>query len=68
MEILSKPEELWSGRLGSFNATQYTIELKEGTRLIHQQPCRADQRCHGVLREHIDKQVEAGVIEPAHSE
>lgn len=62
--MLSKHMYSWSGRLGTIKATIHTIDLKEAKCPIHQQPYLARQRSLDVLREHMDKKLEAGVIKP----
>lgn len=68
MELLSKHENLWSGRSGTNKATRHRICMNKGTPPIRQQSYCAGQRSREVLREHIDKHQEAGLIKPAHSE
>lgn len=52
-----------SGPIGSVKATQHSIELKEKTRPIRRQLNWAGPRVQKVLCVHIDKELEACVIE-----
>lgn len=61
-------KDLWSGGLRTINATHHTISKKEITHHICKQSYRPGQRSRVMLREHIDKQLESGGIETAHSE
>lgn len=49
-------------------ATCLLIDMDKGTWPIHKQPYGARQQSREVLRERIDMQLEAGIIEPAQSE
>ena len=66
--MLEKHQTMWNGRLGAIKATVHRIALKPNTRPIHQQPYRAGPKSRAILEEHIQSQLEAGVIEPAQSE
>ena len=66
--MLEKHQTMWNGRLGAIKATFHRIALKPNTRPIHQQPYRAGPKSRAILEEHIQSQLEAGVIEPAQSE
>lgn len=69
MKLLSNYKDFWGGSelLGTNKATQHTIDQSEETRLIHQEHYRVGQSSRKLLREHIDKHLEAGVIKPAQS-
>lgn len=46
----------------------HTIEMKIRTFSIRQQPYHVERRSLQVLREHMEKQPEGGVVKPAQSE
>ena len=68
MSFLSKHEAMFSGDLGTVSAVKHHIELKPGTAPIRQQPYRAGPEKRESIREQIEYQLKAGVIEPAQSE
>lgn len=68
MEVFSSHRDLWSRRLGTIKATHQTIDLQKGTRSISRQPYRARERSQEILCHHINKQLEARVIDPAQFE
>lgn len=57
---LSNHKDIWSGRYGSIMATTYTIDLKEGTRPIRQQPYRTGLTSCGIIHKQIGRQLVAG--------
>lgn len=65
MKILSKRKDFWSGLLGAIKAIQYTIDLKEETQSIYQEQYHAGRRSQKMSCEHVDKQLEVDVGEPA---
>lgn len=68
MEILRKCWELWSANIETNQATHHTVDMKEGMRFICQQSYCARQNCREVLCKYINRQLEAGVLEQAHSD
>ena len=66
--MMSCHESMWGGRLGEISVTSHNIDLVAGTRPIMQHPYRSGLRNREVIAEHVRKQLEAGVIEPAISE
>lgn len=68
MKTLLRRKKFWSERFGTIKATCHTASLKEGTRLILQQPYHAIQQSLEVLSAHTDKQREVGVVKSAQSE
>lgn len=61
--MLSMHKYIKSRRPGTIRTTHYSIDSRDETRLICQQPYRAGKRSQEVLRE--QKQQEAGAIRPA---
>lgn len=68
LKILESHEPLLAGKLGTVGATQHRIELKPGTTPVRQPPYRAGPEKRELIREQIEYQLNAGVIEPAQSE
>ncbi len=67
-KMLSKYEDMWSGRLGDISVTEHHIDLVDGARPFKTQPYRAGPKARELVQFEIDKQLEAGVIEPSMSE
>ena len=68
MALLEKYSTVFEGKLGQISATEHHINLKPGTIPILQQPYRAGPEKREHIREQIEYQLAAGVIEPAQSE
>lgn len=68
MAMLEKHSSMWDGQLGCIRATDHRIELRPGTRPIRQQPYRTGFAKRDVIATHIGEMLQAGVIEPTHSE
>ena len=66
--MFEKHVAMWSGTLGTIRATEHRIEVQPGTRPIRQPPYRAGHKSRETVAEHIQTQLDAGVIEPAQSE
>ena len=65
--LLESYSTVFEGKLGQINATEHHINLKPGTPPILQQPYRAGPEKREHIREQIEYQLAAGVIEPAQS-
>lgn len=65
IEMFSIHKHLWNERLGTTETTNRTNDLKEGTNFILQQCYCSGRLSRQMLRVHIDKYLEAGVIDPA---
>lgn len=63
-----KHESMWSGQLGEINVTKYSISLRPRTRPFKSAPYRAGPKSRELERAEVNKQLAAGVIEPAQSE
>ena len=59
---------MFEGRLGQIDATEHHMNLKPGIAPIRQQPYRAGPEKREHIREQIEYQLAAGVIEPAQTE
>ena len=68
MSMLEGFQDMWTGKLGEINVTSMDINLKPGTRPIHQNPYRAGPQARRILESHIQDQLSEGVISPARSE
>ena len=68
MRVLGKHEAMFFGDLGTVSAVKHHIELKPDTAPIRQQPYRAGPEKRESIREQIEYQLKAGVIEPAQSD
>ena len=65
--MLKKHESMWSGKLGHINVTTHRIDLIPGTRPFKSAPYRAGPKTRELEQSEINKQLAAGVIEPAYS-
>ena len=68
MKMLEKHEEVFEGRLGLIKSTEHRITLKPGSKPVHMPPYRAGPDKRDKIREQIEYQLNAGVIEPAQTE
>ena len=68
LEMFERHVGMWSGTLGQIKATEHRIVVPPGTAPIRQQPYRAGPKNRQVVAEHLQTQLDAGVIEPACSE
>ena len=68
MDLLEKHAPVFEGRLGKIKATVHRINLKPGSKPFRMQPYRAGPDKREKIREQIEYQLAAGVIEPAQSE
>ena len=66
-EMLGEFEEMYSGKLGAINTTEHAIELVPGTRPVHTQPYREGPKTREIVKGEVERQLRAGVIEPAQS-
>ena len=66
--MLKKHEQMWLGQLGEINVTEHTIELKSDAKPFKSPPFRAGPKTRELEQFEINKQLNAGVIEPAQSE
>ncbi len=65
--MLKKHESMWNGKLGDINVVEHSIDLVPGARPFKSQPYRAGPKTRELEQSEINKQLEAGVIEPAQS-
>lgn len=63
-DILSKPKNSWSERLGNIKATHHTIDLYL-EHALRQQPYRARRTSREMICEYIAMQLDGGVIKSA---
>jgi len=66
--MLRKHESMWSGQLGEINVTEMRIDLVPDAKPFKSAPYRAGPKTRELERAEIDKQLKAGIIEPAYSE
>ena len=66
--MLSEFESMWAGRLGRVTAAKHRIELKPGSRPVHQPSYPAGHHARGAIQRDVDKMISAGVLEPSASE
>lgn len=66
--ILKKHEQAWSGKLGEINVTEMCIDFSPDVKPFKFPQLRAGPKTREIESEEIDKQLNAGVIEPAMSE
>ena len=67
-DMLSEFKDMWSGRLGTFDATKHCIEIKPGARPFYQATYRAGPTAREKKKKEIDGMLGAGVLEPATAE
>ena len=67
-DMLRKHEKSWSGQLGDITVTEMRIDLKPDAKPFKSPPYRAGPKTRELEKAEIDKQLAAGVIEPAMSE
>ena len=67
-EMLRKHEDMWSGHLGEIGAVRHRIEVQVGAKPIAVPPFRAGPKQRELEIAEVERQLKAGVIEPAHSE
>ena len=65
--LLRRYSDMCSGTLGEINVTEHRIDLIEGAKPVHAQPYRAGPRQRLLEEQEIERQLAAGVIEPATS-
>jgi len=68
MRVLEKHETVLAGKLGTVKATEHRINLKPGSKPVNMPPYRAGPLKRDQIREQIEYQLDAGVIEPAQTE
>jgi len=68
MDMLEKHAPVFEGKLGTIESTEHRIHLKPGTQPVRMQPYRAGPEKREKIREQIEYQLAAGVIEPAQTE
>ncbi len=67
-QMLKKHEQMWLGKLGEINVTEHGINLKPDAKPFKSPPFRAGPKMRELIQFEVDKQLKAGVIEPATSE
>ena len=68
LEILLKHSSLWSGALGTIQATEHRIPLEPDTKPIRSMPYRKGPAMREMVAKEVHKMLNAGVIEPASTE
>ena len=68
MNMLAKHASMWDGTLGRISATEHRIGVEPGTKPIRSMPYRQGPAVRKIVKQQIDKMLDAGVIEPAHGE
>jgi len=66
--LLTKNAHMLDGTLGSIEATKHRIDLLPGAEPIRQQPYRAGHHARDIIRDEVNRMLEAGVIRPSTSE
>jgi len=56
------------GTLGSIDATVHRVEIQNGTKPIRQQPYRAGHNARDMIRDEVNRMLEAKVVRPSTSE
>ena len=67
-DMLRKHEKIWNGELGAINVTDMRIDLVPDAKPFKSAPYRAGPKTRELEQAEVDKQLKAGVIEPAMSE
>ena len=65
--MLDEFHTMYDGRLGEINVTEHSIDLQPGTRPIHANPYREGPKTREIVKDEVERQLRAGVIEPAQS-
>lgn len=65
MAVLENHVGIYTGALGTIKVTEYLIDLHPETKTIHQQAYLAGLKSGQILEQHIQTQLDAGIIEPA---
>ena len=68
IDLLDKYSSMWDGTLGTIKATEHRIDLEDGTQPIRSLPYRQGPQTRKLTMDQIQKQLDAGVIEPCTSE
>jgi len=68
LALLEKHRALWSGHLGSINATEHRIELKLGSKAVRLNPYRMGPRTRELIKAQVDRMLKLEVIKPSHNE
>ena len=69
LTMLAKHSSMWEdGKLGAITATKHRIELEPNTKPIRSMPYRQGPAVREIVKEHVTKMLDAGVIEPSHGE
>ena len=65
--MLHEFRSMYDGRLGGINTTEHAIDLVPGTRPIHANPYREGPKMRDIVKDEVERQLRAGVIEPSQS-
>ena len=66
--MLTDFDDMWSGRLGTINATKHHINVDPSAQPIYQQPYRAGPKAREFEKQEIDRMLAEKVIEPSDAE
>lgn len=67
-QLLEPYQSMWSGHLGTIQATEHHIDLQPDAKPVHQQPYRAGPKKRELEKKEIDMMLDKGVIEPANTD
>ena len=67
-DMLRRHEPMWTGALGEIRTSEMRIDLVDNARPFRSPPYRAGPKTRELEQAEVDKQLKAGVIEPAYSE
>ena len=65
--LLEEYSSIWDGKLGEIKLTEHRIDLVPDACPFAQPPYRAGPKARQIEKEHVDKTLREGVIEPAQS-
>lgn len=65
---IGKDERLRDGHLGEINITEHRVDLLPDSKTIKSAPYRAGPKIRELIQAEVEKQLDAGVCEPARSE
>jgi len=68
LSLLEKHRVLWSGHLGTIEATEHRIELTPGSKPVGLNPYRRGPRTRKLIKAQVDRMLKLEVIEPSQSE
>jgi len=66
--LIHRHAYMLDGTLGSIDATVHRVEVQLGTKPIRQQPYRAGHHARDMIRDEVNRMLEAKVVRPSTSE